>query len=248
MENQLYLQYIKKGEEEIVWNKIAELGDLALTSPYQEDVLLVVNECMKRVSDNFIIAKEELENNGYIFENIGDINHDYCVVEFNTAEIDLPKLQELFPEGYLPYSLLYFYKNIRAIDFRGSFSNWDNPYFMDAIYIFSLEVFFIINDTPWEYRIDESSMGYKVLISPDEFVKEDTSGGGGYGLELHSTKRIDSNMLGFAEYIPFIEYLRLCLKWGGLAGLEGYEGDDEEKIPDEIMQIILRIREKMKAI
>lgn len=245
MENKLFLQYMKKGEEEIVWEKIAELGDLALISPYLDDVLLVLNECMKRVLNNFIIAKNELKKNGYIFENVEDLNPDYYIIDPNTEQIDLLKLEQVFPEGYLPWSLLYFYNNIRTIDFRGNFSNWDNPYYLDAIYIYPLHGFFDVNQDRWEYRIDERNKGYKVLISPDEFVKENVSGGIGYGLELHNKKRIDSNILGFGENVSFIEYLKLCLKWAGLVGLDRY---DENEIPDSIMRVILSVREKIRAV
>lgn len=231
--------------EEIVWQKIAELGGLALTKPYIDDVLLVIDECMKRVLGNFIVIRNELEENGYIFENIEELNPDYYVIDHNTEEIDLFHLEGVFPEGYLPYSLLYFYKNIRTIDFRGNFSNWDNPYYLDAIYIYPLHGFFDVNQDRWEYRIDENRKGYKVLISPDEFVKENVSGGIGYGLELHPTKRIDSNILGFSKNVSFIEYLRLCLKWVGLVGLERYDYDE---IPDYIMKLISDIREKIVAI
>ncbi|WPQ60137.1 hypothetical protein SIO70_17490 [Chitinophaga sancti] len=82
----------------------------------------------------------------------------------------------------------------------------------------------------------------RVLISPGEYVKEILSGDMGYELELHQTKRIDSNIIGFVETISFIEYLRLCLKWAGLVGLERCK---EGEIPDEIIRVIEDIRKKL---
>ncbi|WPQ60133.1 hypothetical protein SIO70_17470 [Chitinophaga sancti] len=245
MESNLYLQYNKKGEEEIVWKKIVELGDLVLTEPYLDDVLLVLEDCMERVLNNFIMIKKELEENGYIFENIEELNPDYCIIEPNQEKVDLLSLQKIFPEGFIPYSLLYFYKKIRTIDFRGYFSNWENPYYLDAIYIYSLHGFLDVNQYRGEFMVDEKTWGYEVLISPDEHVKENVSGGIGYGLELTKTPRIDTNIIDFTETISFIEYLRLCLKWAGLVGLDKYE---EGEIPNDILNIILGIREKIIAI
>lgn len=245
MNNELFIQYAKGGQEEIVWEKIIQLDELALSEPYWSDVSQVMDECMKRVLQNFVMLKQELEENGYIFENIGELNLNYYIVKPNKEQFDFSSLQNLMEEeaGFIPFSLLFFYNKIDGVDFRGNFKNWDNPFFLDAIVIYSIDEFFKINDGATSFRVD-GKLRYRVLFSPDEFSKEDVSGDIGYGLELSRTPSIDNNVIGFGRTLSFIEYLRLCFKWAGLAGLELYE---EEEIPDNIMQIILKIRKKMLA-
>lgn len=245
MNNELFIQYAKGGQEENVWEKIIQLGELALSEQYWSDVSQVMDECMERVLKNFVILKQELEGNGYIFENIGGLNLNYYIIKPNKEQINFSSLQNLMEEetGFIPFSLLFFYKKIDGVDFRGNFMDWDNPYFLDAIVIYSIDEFSKINDGATSFRVN-GKLKYRVLFSPDEFSKEDFSGDIGYGLELSGTQRIDNNVIGFGKTLSFIEYLRLCFKWAGLVGLELYEG---EEIPDYIMKIIVEIRKKMLA-
>jgi len=245
----IYDEYLIRGNEAKIWSAIIKLGDKINNEPYFEEFALVMNVIMERVVNNFFIIKSELSEAGYVFENLGNINLDYNVFEKNNVSnlSDVSRIDDFFSDyGCIPHSLSFFYKHIKSIDFRGYFSEWKNPYFLDAIYLFPISGLLEINESPT--IIDEGSESHVcVLISPNEYVKENVSGDGlEYAIELSKPRKLpDSRVFGCPGKIPFIDYLRLCFKWGGLAGLALF---DEEEIPRPILRTLKSIREQMLPI
>lgn len=56
-------------------------------------------------------------------------------------------------------------------------------------------------------------------LAPDRFHKYGYSGGGSYNISL-PCKAIDAPLVNEPHQSTFVNYLRICLKWGGFPGLE----------------------------
>lgn len=242
--NSLYKQYLNKGKETVVWNKILSLKEQVFEPQYLPDVLLILETMMERAAYNFGILVEALPDYGYVFENIEDINPEYNIFQRrgSNGSLSLDRINSLYNiYGHIPYSLAYYYKTIKEVDFRGNFPHWDAPFYLDQVYIYSFEVFLEINSISF---LDDKDQHF-ALISPDEFVKENVSGSMGYGVLLSQKQMLDAPLINFGKELPFIDYLRLCFKWCGLVGLAFYEA---EEIPAFITDMIDAIRPKLMSI
>jgi hypothetical protein len=64
-----------------------------------------------------------------------------------------------------------------------------------------------------------------LYLAPDWRHKADISGGEGYGIELPFLGA-DPVLAGEEHGLPFVDYLRLALRWGGFPRLERHAEDD----------------------
>jgi hypothetical protein len=76
--------------------------------------------------------------------------------------------------------------------------------------------------------IDESD-SYDVMIAPDSTHKTGHSGGGPY-LITFPDSAVDARLHGDEDYGTFIEYLRLCFRWGGFPGLRASAKPPREEL------------------
>ncbi len=234
--------YISGGQEKEIWEKIkswSSESDFEFT-----EASLILEECMRRGVLNLQMIKDELPKYGYVFENIGDINGNYTVLKMSLSGYNSTWINHFTEFGQVPFSLISFYKKIDGIDFRGYFDFWDNPYYLDALYIFSQHAFREINDNPSSVSIAGREL-HQLLISPDEYIKEGDSGDVGCAILLPSNQELDGTVLNFRYKISFVEYLRLNFKWAGLVGLELYA---ENEMPKEIKMAVESICEKLLPI
>jgi len=60
---------------------------------------------------------------------------------------------------------------------------------------------------------------FEVVLAPDYYHKANISGGAPYAIELpfHGADPIFANE---AHALPFVDYLRLCFRWGGFSRLD----------------------------
>jgi hypothetical protein len=71
-------------------------------------------------------------------------------------------------------------------------------------------------------RIFMDTGGWKdhlLLLAPDKYHKYGYSGAGSYNIAV-PCKAIDAPFLDEPHNTTFVNYLRICLKWGGFPGLE----------------------------
>jgi hypothetical protein len=67
-----------------------------------------------------------------------------------------------------------------------------------------------------------------VMLAPDDLHKANTSGGDPYAIGVPD-ENADAVLLNERHDLLFVEYLRLCFRYGGFPG---YEGQDD--VPAEI--------------
>jgi hypothetical protein len=70
-----------------------------------------------------------------------------------------------------------------------------------------------------------------LVLAPDDLHKAGTSGGDPYAIEVPDSKA-DGRLLNERHELLFVEYLRLCCRFGGFPG---YDGQDE--VPAEIARL-----------
>jgi hypothetical protein len=93
---------------------------------------------------------------------------------------------------------------------------------LDPLRIWPLDAAMTMADPPTgcpDPADPESGKGY-VPLSPDPEGKYMISGGGPIGI-LVPNDTVDAE---FIDLLPFVEYLRVCFRWGGFPGLRDYLG------------------------
>lgn len=150
--------------------------------------------------------------------------------------------------GILPLSLRAFYEVVGSVNFIGEVpETWTDrhvlPDDLDALFIYPVQV--ATEDAePWQERYGDltaedwalpgtneedlcDACAYRALprdcslvpIAPDEWHKYDVSGCGAYEIATPN-EGADARLLTERHRTTFVNYLRICLRWGGLPGLE----------------------------
>lgn len=76
--------------------------------------------------------------------------------------------------------------------------------------------------------ISESRDPFELQLAPDYLHKANISGGVPYSVQLPFSG-IDPIFANERHKLPFVDYLRLCFRWGGFPLLETYHGRDDVK-------------------
>jgi hypothetical protein len=215
----LYNRYIA-GEEVCVWKDIYSIKNSTMDENWQ-DSIKVLQETFERVKFNLDLICNRLINS-----NLYTLKDDDYAIKYNYEsnhylDILKGKIQNF---GYMPLSLELFYKNIEKINFLHSYNvllpfKYADPLFIDSI----KNILDNMSDGSWEELMYENMYYNKPLyieFSPDYYHKDNISGGLPYGIEITSTQQIDSCVLN-TPYgcIYFVEYLRLCFKYGAFPNI-----------------------------
>lgn len=209
-----YLERYKNGEYEQVWKELQSLGTRVRDEPYYTQAQEVAAETMRRVRRNCEGIVSRLQGLGYVFGTFPDGTRRSYTVDPLAPPSDQMQAdcEELEAEaGPLPLSLVAFWKEVGAIDLVGMHPSW--PSGLDPLVV----------DPPegaLSYLEDEGE-GIFIGLAPDDFHKDNTSGGDPYGLELPNPSA--DFLLMYTPYdLLFVPYLRhAILRWGGFPGLEG---------------------------
>ncbi|NES66624.1 MAG: hypothetical protein F6K24_15870, partial [Okeania sp. SIO2D1] len=160
----------------------------------------------------------------------------YPVYTPNPKSIDHTLIQSLdilvSQYGYVPLAFQAFLKIVGSVNLMGTFpKNIQEKNFplLDPMVIFPIKEIVDYH----QYLIDtsgdicnSSKDEYYIEFSYDEETKEGISGTGvGYGVKLYSKPCIDGTLVNYEDSFGFIDYLRLCFKWGGFPNLQWFESD-----------------------
>lgn len=204
-----YFRRYREGEHRQVWQ---ELVAKQLFTVEAEDVACLT---MTRVAENFEILIERLGNCGFVFGHLGcrhEPSDDWVGLEPIRTHPDgavsdrIKKLRSRFQ--WIPLSLRAFWEQVGGVNLVGYHPDWKlttqqlDPFFSSAL-----------TDDYTDYLLD----GLHLELSPDEFHKDDSSGGPGYYLK--SERVPDSILENEWQGLLFIEYLRSVFRWGGSPGL-----------------------------
>jgi hypothetical protein len=209
-----YLERYQNGEYEQVWKELQDLDANVRNEPYYSQAQEVAAETMRRVRRNCERIISRLQNLGYIFGRFPDgTRRSGRIPPFMPPS---PKMraasEELESEaGPLPLSLTAFWQEVGAVDLVGMHPAW--PAGLDPLVVDPPE-----GPLAELYDDDEEIFVY---LAPDEFHKDNVSGGDPYGLVLPNPAA-DFLFMYEPHDLLFVPYLRLAiLQWGGFPGLEG---------------------------
>ncbi|MDJ1499440.1 hypothetical protein [Xanthocytophaga agilis] len=226
MKYNLHARYLQ-GETVEVWNEIIALKEKIFTPPFREVVLQVVNTMVDRIVYNLELIYTELLIKGYVFDKMGENGYEDCYVKpvfFQKTTIDktalvVDLLTKLEPFGVPPLILIELYKKVNIVDLRGYFPNLRSYFPLDPLYIEPIEVLIeFVNHYDTNYN-DIKDTNY-ILISPDALIKDNISGGTGYGITISDNMVADGDLIDYGKDITFVEYLRQVFRWGGFPNLE----------------------------
>jgi hypothetical protein len=77
--------------------------------------------------------------------------------------------------------------------------------------------------------VTDASDPYSVIIAPDPVHKTGHSGGSPYSIDFPNTA-VDARLEGEEDYGTFVEYLRVCFRWGGFPGLRASATPPREEL------------------
>ena len=217
-----YDRYVAGAYRE-VWAELVALGPSVREEPLVADALAVAYETMRRVGVNVRRLGERLESLGYTFATPGGrgepppANTPTRVIAFEKAY------------GALPLSLRAFYEVVGEVNFLGAHpavNPSDGSIATDPLVVYALDEGAVEFDED-----DEDGAPSAITIAPDDLHKANTSGGAPYEMPLPDL-RADAELLNERHGLLFVDYLRLCFRFGGFPGYDG-----AERVPSEIASL-----------
>jgi hypothetical protein len=209
-----YLERYQNGEYEQVWNDLQNLGADVRNEQHIAQARAVASETMRRVRRNCEKILSRLQKLGYIFGTFPDrTRRSPRMPPFTPASARMrATAEELESEaGLLPLSLMAFWQEVGAIDLVGMHPSWPDQ--LDPLVVDPPE-------GPLADLYDEDDETF-VSLAPDEFHKDNVSGGDPYGLILPNPAA-DFLFMYERHDLLFVPYLRFAiLRWGGFPGLDG---------------------------
>ena len=121
--------------------------------------------------------------------------------------------------GTLPLSLRAFYEIVGEVNLIGRHPAIDPPgnsVAVDPLVVYGLDEGALEFDEDDE---DGDGAPNAITIAPDDLHKANTSGGDAYQMAIPDL-RADGELLNERHHLFFVDYLRLCFKFGGFPGYE----------------------------
>ncbi|MGZ3715369.1 MAG: hypothetical protein ACXVA4_08120, partial [Ktedonobacterales bacterium] len=157
--------------------------------------------------------------------------HAISALPSHRAIIDLlNELEQI--AGTLPLSVRAWYEEVGEVNFVGHYSTWEkliSPKGTEGVVLHVLDPFVIqpIDTGTLHYFRRQADLGNvprHLSLAPDEYLKYYMSGGGPYTIELPGVGA-DALLVGEWHHTTFVNYLRICFRWGGFPGWERFQGE-----------------------
>ena len=234
---ELYERYMKEFHQE-VYDEILVRNEEIFDKSLYQDVQLVLREIMQRVRSNIEVIIPRLRTLNYRFgegfwnqfddlspEEKAEIEKDVPIFkapESETAE-KIARLESLI--GTLSLSFKCWYENVGSVNLIGLFdssnttsvSTFEYGSILDPLFVYSMDM--VLNMVEGFIADDVWKNEPLLTLSPDNYYKYGFSGSGVYAIRIPSPT-FDASLLLERHQTTFINYLRLCFRWGGFPGLE----------------------------
>jgi hypothetical protein len=239
-----YLSRYQQGECEQVWQELYTLGTKVHQAEVYPDAWAVAIETMKRVHQNVEVLIPRLEALGYQFgyewvkEEWLDVDEEWIAIQPARSApppADIAQRIQRFEElaGPLPLSLRAFYGEVGEVNFFGRHLLWDQLFKrekprgqplsnLDPLAVKGLDEYTFEDYVSWRKAMQEQGMEaslYPLMIALDSELKYNISGSGAYEIEVPN-RAADAMLLDEWHHTTFVNYLRICLHYGGLPGLQ----------------------------
>lgn len=217
------------GECVAVWETLRSFD--AVDGDLREEALAVARVTMQRVAHNLDLLASRLAGKGWIALS-GRLRTPPA-----KGDVEVFREIERITKGPLPPSLQAFWEVVGGVDFVWDYNTGEPPPEVVPGFILELDGLDPISvDVPgdssylleeWEETVGETHPElldpFSLDLAPDYLHKANISGGAPYGVEL-PYYGADPVFANEEHLLPFVDYLRLCLKWGGFSLLEKHEG------------------------
>jgi len=254
----LYERYVA-GDHRNVWTELIALGADVRRDPHAADALAVAYETMRRVDANVRTLVERLTAMGYIFsadatgttvpspladlvsmmtKTIGLMAGQaqkpaQAAPSVATRRAHVPPEPNVWKDianfekrvGAMPLSLRAFYEVVGEVDLIGRHPTLDpqnNSVATDPLVVYGFD------EGAVEHDEEDEDGPAAITIAPDDLHKADTSGGDPYEMAIPDP-RADGELLNERHGLFFVDYLRLCFRFGGFPGYEG-----QTSVPTEL--------------
>ena len=249
-----YLSRYQHGECQHVWQVLYTLGTNVHQAEVYPDAWAVAIETMQRVRHNVEILIPRLEELGYQFgyEWLKDewLNVDEEWIEIQPALFAPPpaniikQIRDFEAQaGPLPLSIKAFYSEVGEINFFGRHPTWEHlfereksleqpPSNLDPLAVIGFSEKILEDYISWREVMQKKGLkasSYPLMISVDSDLKYDVSGSGIYEIEVPNPSA-DAMLLNEWHNTTFVNYLRICLQYGGLPGLQYISGFLSEEL------------------
>lgn len=211
-----YFRRYLNGEHRQVTADLTRL-DLSASIALSEEATAVAELLMTRVAENCSLIADRLTGMRYIFSVYCDASDDggaqVPILPYDkTNSSALGQLKSKFDA--IPLSIEYFWRKAGGIAFTGTHP--DFPNMLDPLVIYPAEA--VLEEA--SYAEQESDGSFHMALSPDDYHKDNVSGGMPYSIALPKNG-FDFELLYEKRKTFFIEYLRdVILLRGGFAALD----------------------------
>jgi hypothetical protein len=231
------------GFHQEVYDEMLTLQEQVCEPALYEEAFLVMRTLMQRVRANIEQLVSRLEQLGYHFLEKEDgkfasLSADQSVQRrqqpFQPPSTEVHEQVALLKAlaGPLPLSLVCWYEEVGTVNLVGLFpgqSRQDGPK-LDPLYILPIEE--VLQQVSSLKRLNLWDEEPSLILAPDQYHKYGYSGAGSYRMLL-PCKQVDTLLLDEPHNTTFVNYLRTCLRWGGLPGLEV-----ENRLPAGILEYL----------
>jgi hypothetical protein len=219
----LYDRYVA-GEHAAVWSELMAQGTAVRTEPLAADALAVAYETMSRVDLNVRALVMRLGEIGFEFTTPDGTRRRMKDVHVSPNARTAKRIQRIErASGPLPLSIRAFYEVVGSIDLVGrhpSLAPASGSVAPDPIVVIGIEE--ALSDV-----MEEEDDG-ALILAPDDLHKSNVSGGDPYEVAVPDAAA-DARVLNERHNLLFVDYLRLCFRFGGFCGYEG-----QTDVPPEI--------------
>jgi hypothetical protein len=188
----------------------SKLAQPAPSSPHVQKLLASMNEMVGKLAEQTTRVKN----------TESDPTVRAHVPPRSDARKQIARLEKTV--GVLPLSLRVFYEVVGAVDWTGSHPGLSPKNGMvcpDPLVVYDIDGAL---EEARERADSEDSEAICITIAPDDLHKADTSGGEPYEIELPNLCA-DAELLNERHRLPFVDYLRLCFRFGGFPGYEAID-------------------------
>lgn len=225
-----FYERYEQGLHQEVYDELLALQEHIHEPHLYDEALVIVRTMMRRVRHNLEVIVPRLSQMGYLFREGGfwenaptekqtRLKKEYPIFQPPTPETyqRVAQLEQLV--GTLPLSLKCWYEEVGAVNFIGLFPSNERGYgpVLDPLCVDSVEVALQMVTSLHKVGLWEEEP--LLILAPDNYHKYGYSGAGSYNMLL-PCKAIDTTFLNEPHNTTFVNYLRICWKWGGFPGLE----------------------------
>lgn len=233
----------QRGFHQEVYDELMALQEHIYDPEIYEEVLLVMQTLMRRVRFNIEQIIPRLQTMGYLFHKGGfwdnvppekkrSLKQTYSVFQSPTTEMlqQVTALEQL--TGPLPLSLNIWYQEVGSVNLVGLFPSNKREYgpVLDPLWVNPADV--ALQQVTSLTKVGLWEEDPLLILAPDCYHKYGYSGAGSYNIAL-PCKMLDTALLDEPHHTTFVNYLRVCLRWGGFPGLE----QESRLSPEELMYL-----------